>query len=268
MHRRHAFTLIELLVVVAIIALLVSILLPALGRARDLTKTSVCMAHMRGCMAAFEVYAAEYGGHYPDLFMYDPSKPWTEPFDRAWWTLLVDLDYLATTDFIYCPAYKDTIRTDEYMSHMEKGGWVFGAAWEGSFGMMQFGQSWPNEAWGVDDPFIPEKYVSRPGEECLIFDSINFSPDGNPTNLKLTFDEFTEVCDGEYSDPPPDLTYPHTHLGLPDEDTGNGQAWRGLSIRHGNATNAGFFDGHVEKIDGKTFWEMEYKEPGTIWDGF
>ncbi len=56
---RRAFTLIELLVVVAIIALLVSILLPALGRAREQTKAAVCSSNLHQLALASTYYAQE-----------------------------------------------------------------------------------------------------------------------------------------------------------------------------------------------------------------
>jgi len=58
-NRRPAFTLIEVLVVVAIIALLVSILLPSLSRAKAQARMVNCQSNIRQVMMAFLVYATE-----------------------------------------------------------------------------------------------------------------------------------------------------------------------------------------------------------------
>ncbi|MFQ5806097.1 MAG: type II secretion system protein [Phycisphaerae bacterium] len=58
--RRNAFTLIELLVVVAIIALLIAILMPALSRAKDQSKRIKCAAQLHDIGAALTSYSAEY----------------------------------------------------------------------------------------------------------------------------------------------------------------------------------------------------------------
>jgi prepilin-type N-terminal cleavage/methylation domain-containing protein len=62
---RHAFTLIELLVAIAIIAVLIGLLLPALGRARDNARTTKCAANLRSIGSAFTMYAADRRGNFP-----------------------------------------------------------------------------------------------------------------------------------------------------------------------------------------------------------
>lgn len=61
-HRRGAFTLIELLVVVGIIAILVAILLPAMQRARESAITVKCLASIKQCGAALQLYAIDARG--------------------------------------------------------------------------------------------------------------------------------------------------------------------------------------------------------------
>ena len=62
---RRGFTLIELLVVVAIIALLISILLPALGQARETAKAATCQSRLKGQGIAGAMYSTEAKDHIP-----------------------------------------------------------------------------------------------------------------------------------------------------------------------------------------------------------
>ena len=62
--KAKGFTLVELLVVVAIIALLISILMPSLNQAREMAKRAVCAANMKALMTASQMYANDHNDHY------------------------------------------------------------------------------------------------------------------------------------------------------------------------------------------------------------
>ena len=74
--RRAGFTLIELLVVVAIIALLLSILLPSLERARAQARKIVCLTNLQSQGKAANFYASDYGDFLPRGIMGVGRREW------------------------------------------------------------------------------------------------------------------------------------------------------------------------------------------------
>jgi prepilin-type N-terminal cleavage/methylation domain-containing protein len=63
--RQNGFTLVELLVVIGIIALLIALLLPALGRARKQAQRVACMSNLKQLATCVILYESEYKGQMP-----------------------------------------------------------------------------------------------------------------------------------------------------------------------------------------------------------
>ncbi len=65
--KMRGFSLIELLVVISIVTLLLAVLLPALGRAREQARRSLCLANQRQYGISVNVYANDAKGYYPGI---------------------------------------------------------------------------------------------------------------------------------------------------------------------------------------------------------
>jgi len=63
--RKKAFTLVEVLVVVSVTSLLVAVLMPVLGRARQQGKAVLCLSNLHQMTVAAQLYAANNDEHYP-----------------------------------------------------------------------------------------------------------------------------------------------------------------------------------------------------------
>ena len=84
MNKAKGFTLIELLVVVAIIALLVAILIPAVQRAREEANRAVCATNLKGIDTASYLYANTNHDMYPFGWEHDENAgEWTDFQDTA-----------------------------------------------------------------------------------------------------------------------------------------------------------------------------------------
>ena len=75
MQKRKAFTLVELLVVIGIIALLISILLPTLGRAREAAQRTQCLSALREIGNALRIYSTQNKDALPIGFVANSVDP-------------------------------------------------------------------------------------------------------------------------------------------------------------------------------------------------
>jgi prepilin-type N-terminal cleavage/methylation domain-containing protein/prepilin-type processing-associated H-X9-DG protein len=74
--RKSGFTLVELLVVIGIIAVLVSLLLPTLARAREQANRTKCLSNIRQISQAFFMYTNENNGWFPCVAVFGSQLGW------------------------------------------------------------------------------------------------------------------------------------------------------------------------------------------------
>ncbi|HOJ39391.1 MAG TPA: DUF1559 domain-containing protein [bacterium] len=210
--KRGGFTLIELLVVVAIISILAAMLLPALSRAREKARGSVCMSNLKQITLAMFLYAQDYEEYFPPTYYFTASSEigWDFATDD-WWTsnrpgLLGP--YLKGKVFS-CPSKAVVKSYDRPYT-----GYAYNATYIGG------GYSVWN---GQQDPPVKISRIVKPSKTVLLADSAIWSSWTN------------EVIVNSYLRAPGDPSYfgPNVHF------------------RHNGIANVAYCDGHVEAVRAK-----------------
>lgn len=234
---RHAFTLIELLVVVAIIALLISILMPALGSARAQAKDALCRSNLHQLSLATTYYSEDNLGRLPYL-RHTVSPTGAVSSRRQYDQLFMLYPYVKQLKMFACPsaASESSIKS-----------------WEGSTAddtlyttlktddlYLKSRHWWPE--------FNPTEY---PGAKLTPLYTEYYFNDWYAGAKDSTGREIPQVAGGVISKIP----FVNYTVVLCD-------AYQITKMRHGDGMQFAFLDAHVEKLPKVRFWDQGYRRLG------
>ncbi|MCM8541238.1 MAG: prepilin-type N-terminal cleavage/methylation domain-containing protein [Lentisphaeraceae bacterium] len=183
---RKNFTLLELLIVIAIIAILLSLLLPSLGKARFQTKVAVCMSYQKQWGTTTFLYTKNNEGRFNNdepvssaRSLHDMAYSWVNP--------LID-DYGFPVDSFFCP-----LREDEYSGK----DWLYKNASSARIGFGYWVYRWAGNGTSVfsdaivaknssDNILFSDNVVKNNGNYVNGFGTLHLY-NGNHVNMNITF---------------------------------------------------------------------------------
>jgi len=242
--RRQAFTLIELLVVIAIIAVLMAVLMPALGYVRKHARGSACQSNLRQLSLAMSLYALDHE---------DRTMPFSHQAGEYWFHQLAP--YLSAKDYkshpqehlrgvmevAFCPMTKRPERTETSYYGTASWSWRF-LGGEGSYGLNLWLQ--PN------DPIYRK---DLPGQQQNFFEKYSDASSAVPV-----LGDCIWVGGWPYAADkvPGDLTGTTGYPGYPH---GEGYFMGRFCVdRHKMAINLGYVDTHAARVPLQELWSQRW----------
>jgi len=208
------FTLIELLVVIAIIAILASMLLPALHSAQSKALEASCASNVKQLGVAMIQYVDEYDRDFPFCLAGASYSTARQAGANAWWIAVQD--YCQGRSVLYCPTKPASAATGTY--------------WLQPYPYPHYGMHPNMHTLSVCKKIID---VKRPAEKVMIADSCH----GMGANWRFAWPE----APGSWSSSPNKCSNARTNRLT-------------LYTRHSGGSNYVFADGHVEKLEARFFY--------------
>lgn len=232
------FTLTELLVVIGLIAVLISLLLPVVGRVRAAANSTACLSNLRQMGIAWTTYLTDSRGRLPDYVWHTPMQPHVGY--GSYWTGILDT-YRVRGEAVLCPTTPEAIPYGQPL----KGAGNVNHAWSGRFMSTSTPARLNAKIFRVSS-YGYNRYLTMEG---------GHGSDGKATRIYQvgSLSDVPVFFDSAYIDARPENGTSTAPVEPPNDLRGDNlpmdmDHWRFLIARHGRGINIALADGSARRV--------------------